>query len=312
MSGETLQVYFLGTAGALPTPTRNPPCIMIRRGSDTILFDCGEGAQQQMMRARCGFTINAIFVSHWHADHFLGIFGLVQTMSFNGRTEPLTIYGPEWVHEFVRTLRHVARFNLKFPMESVELTQGSWVRFDGYTVTAFAAKHGLPALGFILEEDPRPGRFNREQAIALGVPPGPLFGRLQRGETVTVKTEGGGCEVRPEQVMGSSRHGRKIVYTGDTRIIHHAIMDIANDADLLIHDATYDESEAARAAEFYHATAGQAGEAAAALNARTLVLVHTSSRYTDAQAHVSDAQKKFSGQILVPNDLEMIEVAFRD
>jgi len=312
MSGETLQVYFLGTAGALPTPTRNPPCIMIRRGSDTILFDCGEGAQQQMMRARCGFTINAIFVSHWHADHFLGIFGLVQTMSFNGRTEPLTIYGPDWVHEFVRTLRHVARFNLKFPMESVELTQGSWVRFDGYTVTAFAAKHGLPALGFILEEDSRPGRFNREQAIALGVPPGPLFGRLQRGETVTVKTEGGGCEVRPDQVMGSSRHGRKIVYTGDTRAIHHTILDIADNADLLIHDATYDESEAARAAEFYHATAGQAGEAAAALNARTLVLVHTSSRYTDAQAHVSDARKKFSGQILVPNDLEMIEVAFRD
>ena len=312
MSGETLQVYFLGTAGALPTPTRNPPCIMVRRGSDTLLFDCGEGAQQQMMRARCGFTINAIFVSHWHADHFLGIFGLVQTMSFNGRTEPLTIYGPEWVHEFVRTLRHVARFNLKFPMESVELTHGSWVRFDGYTITAFGANHGLPALGFILEEDPRPGRFNREGAIALGVPPGPLFGKLQRGETVTVKNGETVVEIRPEQVMGSSRPGRKIVYTGDTRAVHHAIMDIAHNADLLIHDATYDESETARATEFYHATAAQAGEAAAALNARTLVLIHTSSRYTDTQAHVSDAQKKFSGRILVPNDLEMVEVPFRD
>jgi ribonuclease Z len=285
---------------------------MVRRGSDTLLFDCGEGAQQQMMRARCGFTINAIFVSHWHADHFLGIFGLVQTMSFNGRTEPLTIYGPEWVHEFVRTLRHVARFNLKFPMESVELTHGSWVRFDGYTITAFGANHGLPALGFILEEDPRPGRFNREGAIALGVPPGPLFGRLQRGETVTVKNGETVVEIRPEQVMGSSRPGRKIVYTGDTRAVHHAIMDIAHNADLLIHDATYDESETARATEFYHATAAQAGEAAAALNARTLVLIHTSSRYTDTQAHVSDAQKKFSGRILVPNDLEMVEVPFRD
>jgi ribonuclease Z len=312
MSGETLQVYFLGTAGALPTPTRNPPCIMIRRGSDTLLFDCGEGAQQQMMRARCGFTINSIFVSHWHADHFLGIFGLVQTMSFNGRTEPLTIYGPEWVHEFVNTLRHVARFNLKFPMESVELANGSWVRFDGYTVTAFSAKHGLPALGFILEEDPRPGRFNRDQAITLGVPPGPLFGRLQRGESVTVGTGDARVEIKPEQVLGSPRPGRKIVYTGDTRAVHTTIMDIAHDADLIIHDATYDDSEAARAAEFYHATATQAGEAAAALNAGTLVLVHTSSRYTDVQAHVSDAQKKFSGRILVPHDLEMVEVAFRD
>ena len=312
MSGETLQVYFLGTAGALPTPSRNPPCIMVRRGSDTLLFDCGEGAQQQMMRARCGFTVNAIFVTHWHADHFLGIFGLVQTMSFNGRTEPLTIYGPEWVHEFVKTLRHVARFNLKFPMESIELAPGSWVRFEGYTVTAFAASHGMPTLGYILEEDPRPGRFDREQAIALGVPPGPLFGKLQRGETVTVKAGDSTMEVRPDQVMGPQRPGRKIVYTGDTRAIHETIADVAANADLLIHDATYDEAESARATEFYHATAAQAGEAATALNAGTLVLIHTSSRYPDAKTHVTEARSRYAGTIVVPNDLDMIEVPFRD
>lgn len=312
MSGETLHIHFLGTAGALPTPQRNPPCIMIRHGSDTLLFDCGEGAQQQMMRARCGFTINAIFITHWHADHFLGVFGLVQTMSFNGRTEPLTIYGPEWVHEFVKTLRLVARFNLKFPMESVELSHGSWVRFDGYTVHAFGVNHGIPALGFVLEEDPRPGRFNREQAIVLGVPPGPLFGRLQRGESVTVGSGNDLVEVHPDQVMGKSRPGRKIVYTGDTRAIPPAVMDAAHDADLLIHDSTYDETEAARAAEFYHATAAQAGEAASALSARALVLVHISSRYTDANAHISDARKKYSGTIIAPNDLDMLEVTFRD
>jgi ribonuclease Z len=312
LSGETLQVYFLGTAGALPTPMRNPPCIMIRRGSDTLLFDCGEGAQQQMMRSRCGFVVDAVFISHWHADHFLGLFGLVQTMSFNGRTEPLTVYGPEWVHECVTILRQVARFNLKFTLESVELAQGSWVRFDGYTVTAFAAKHGLPALGYILEEDPRPGRFNREKAIGLGVPPGPLFGRLQRGETITLGTADELREILPEQVMGVSRPGRKIVYTGDTRANYTAILPIARDADMLIHDATYDESEAERGAEFYHATAAQAGEAASFLNARILVLVHTSSRYPDAQAHIGDAGKKFSGSIIAPNDLDMIEVGFRD
>jgi ribonuclease Z len=312
MSGETLQVYFLGTAGALPTTQRNPPCIMIRRGSDTILFDCGEGAQQQMMRARCGFTVNAIFISHWHADHFLGIFGLVQTMSFNGRTEPLTIYGPEWVHEFVSILKTVARYNLKFPLEAVELANGSWVRFGGYTITAFAVSHGMPALGYILEEDPRPGRFNREQAIALGVPPGPLFGRLQRGEPVRVGNGDESREVRPDQVMGPARPGRKIVYTGDTRAVHSRIMDIARDADLLIHDSTYDESEADRGSEFYHATARQAGEAASALNARTLVLIHTSSRYMDAQAHISDAKSSFAGPVVAPDDLDMIEVPFRD
>ena len=312
MSGETLHVYFLGTAGALPTPVRNPPCIMIRRGSDTLLFDCGEGAQQQMMRSRCGFIVNAVFISHWHADHFLGLFGLVQTMSFNGRTEPLTIYGPEWVHEFVTILRQVARFNLKFSLESVELVQGSWVRFDGYTITAFAAKHGLPALGYILEEDPRPGRFNRDRAIELGVPPGPLFGRLQRGETVRLGTGDEIREIRPEQVMGVSRPGRKIVYTGDTRANYISIREIASNADILIHDATYDESEAERGAEFYHATAAQAGEAASFLNARILVLVHTSSRYPDAQAHISDAKKKFSGSVIAPDDLDMVEVGFRD
>ncbi|MCG7854024.1 MAG: MBL fold metallo-hydrolase, partial [Methanosarcinaceae archaeon] len=177
---------------------------------------------------------------------------------------------------------------------------------------AFAVSHGMPALGYSLEEDPRPGRFNREGAIALGVPPGPLFGRLQRGEAVTVTADGQKREVKPEDVLGESRPGRKIVYTGDTRAVHTSLGEVARNADLLIHDATYDESEATRAAEFYHATASQAGEAAAALSARTLVLVHISSRYIDTQAHVSDAKKKFSGNVVSPNDLDMIEVPFRD
>jgi ribonuclease Z len=285
---------------------------MIRRGTDTLLFDCGEGAQQQMMRARCGFTIDAIFVSHWHADHFLGIFGLVQTMSFNGRTEPLTIYGPVWVHEFVENVKKVSRFNLKFTLDSVELEEGSWVRFNGYTVTAFAASHGLPALGYVLEEDPRPGRFDRERAIELGVPTGPLFGRLQRGETVKIAKDGVEREVLPSDVMGEPRPGRKVVYTGDTRPIVPALVAHGKDADLLIHDATYDESEKARAAEFYHATAAQAGQAAAATGARTLVLTHISSRYTDISGHAAEAKAAFAGAIVVPDDLLMLDVTYRN
>jgi len=311
VSGETLHVHFLGTAGALPTPQRNPSCIMIRRGSDTLLFDCGEGAQQQMMRARTGFGVDAIFVTHWHADHFLGIFGLVQTLSFNGRTQPLTIYGPSWVHEFVTTLRHVGKFNCGFTIDSVELSDGSWIRFDGYTITAFSVSHGMPALGFVFEEDVRPGRFDRERAITLGVPAGPLFGRLQRGETITVENKGVQQVVQPSDVMGSPRPGRKVVYTGDTGPVPTRLVAVAQDADLLIHDATYDDSEAQRAAEFYHATAGQAGEAAAAASVRMLALIHVSSRYTSTEAHIADAKKRYSGTVIAPQDLDMIEVTFR-
>jgi ribonuclease Z len=312
MSGETLQVYFLGTAGALPTSVKNPPCIMVRRGTDTLLFDCGEGAQQQMMRARCGFTVDAIFVTHWHADHFLGIFGLVQTLSFNGRTAPLTIYGPLWVHEFAETLRLVSKGNLKFDLQSVELSQGSWVRFTGYTVTAFAASHGMPALGYVLEEDPRPGRFDRDHAVELGVPPGPLFGRLQRGETVTLKKDGREVVIQPSDVMGAPRKGRKVVYTGDTRLSSGPLAEYGSDPDLLIHDATYDETEVKRASEFYHATAAQAGEAATVVNAKILALVHISSRYTDPQDHIRDAKERFSGTVIAPKDLEMLEITYRD
>ena len=190
IAGETLHVHFLGTAGALPSPQRNPSCILIRRGSDTLLFDCGEGTQQQMMRARTGFTVDAVFVTHWHADHFLGIFGLVETLAFMGRTESLPIYGPSWVEEFVDLVQRINRHARGFTVTAHTLSHGSVVPFNGYTVRAFATHHGIPGLGYVMEEDERPGRFNREQAIALGVPPGPLFGRLQRGEEVRIVRDG--------------------------------------------------------------------------------------------------------------------------
>jgi ribonuclease Z len=260
---------------------------MIKRGSDTLLFDCGEGAQQQMMRARTGFLVDAIFITHWHADHFLGILGLIQTLSFMGREEPLPIYGPEWVHDCVTAIRQIS-------------------------VRAFNTIHGLPSLGYILEEDCRPGRFNREEAVLLGVPPGPLFGRLQRGETVCIVKEGSGIDIKPEDVMGPPRPGRKIVYTGDTRPIQNRIADIARNADLLIHDCTYDDHELERACEVYHSTAGEAGDVARHLNVKTLALVHISSRYTSTATHIRDAKKRFEGNVIAPSDLDMIEIPFRD
>jgi ribonuclease Z len=312
LTGETLHVHFLGTAGALPTPQRNLPCIMVRRGSDTLLFDCGEGAQQQMMRARTGFTVNAVFITHWHADHFLGTFGLAQTLSFMGRTEPLTLYGPPGIHEFAGMVSQLCRNTLRFPVESVEMRGGSAVRFGGYAVHAFATLHGIQSLGFVLVEDLRPGRFDRERAVALGVKPGPLFGRLQRGEAVRVTRDGEEVEVRPGDVMGPPREGRKICYTGDTRPIEDRIMDIARRADLLIHDATFDDRDRERAGEVHHSTAGEAGAAAAALDARILALVHISPRYTGTGGHIDDAKRRFSGEVIAPPDLTMLEIPFRD
>jgi len=312
VTGETLHVHFLGTAGALPTPQRNLPCIMIRRGPDTLLFDCGEGAQQQMMRARTGFTVDAVFITHWHADHFLGTFGLAQTLSFMGRDTPLTIYGPPGVHDFAGEVAQLCRNNVRFPVESVELRDGSVVPFGGYAVHAFATLHGIQSLGYLLVEDGRPGKFDRERAVALGVPPGPLFGRLQRGETVRVKRDGQEVEVHPGDVMGPPRAGRKVCYTGDTRPVADRIRALAEGMDLLIHDATFDDRDRDRAVEVHHSTAGEAGAAAAALGAKTLALVHISPRYTTTAGHVEDAKRSFSGEVIAPADLTMIEIPFRD
>ena len=313
IAGETLHVHFLGTAGSLPSPQRNPPCILIRRGSDTLLFDCGEGAQQQMMRAKTGFTIDAIFVTHWHADHFLGIFGIVETLGFMERTAPLPISGPPWVVEFVDLIQRINRHTRRFAVTAHPLEHGSIVPFNGYTVRAFATIHGIPGLGYILEEDERPGRFNRDHAIALGVPPGPLFGRLQRGETVRIVRDGVETEVRPGDVLGEPRPGRKVVYTGDTRPIQNqpGVAALIRGADLLIHDATFDDQESSRAREVLHATAGEAGEAAAALNARMLALVHISSRYASTANHIRDAKRQYEGDVILPADLTVLEIPFR-
>lgn len=313
IAGETLHVHFLGTAGSLPSPQRNPPCILIRRGSDTLLFDCGEGAQQQMMRAKTGFTIDAIFVTHWHADHFLGIFGIVETLGFMERTAPLPIYGPPWVVEFVDLIQRINRHTRGFAVTAHPLDHGSVVPFNGYTVRAFATIHGIPGLGYVLEEDERPGRFNRDHAIALGVPPGPLFGRLQRGETVRIVRDGVETEVRPGDVLGEPRPGRKVVYTGDTRPIQNLprVAAMIRDADLLIHDATFDDQESSRAREVLHTTAGEAGEAAAALNARMLALVHISSRYASTANHIRDAKRQYEGDVILPADLTVLEIPFR-
>jgi ribonuclease Z len=312
IAGETLQVFFLGTAGALPTTQRNPSCIMVKHGSSTLLFDCGEGAQQQMMRARTGFSVEGIFFTHWHADHFLGVFGLVQTLSFTGRTDPLTLYGPGGVEEFAALVRHVGKYTLNFPLKAVEVHHGTQVTFAGFSVRVFATNHGIPSFGYVFCEDIRPGRFDRDRAIALGLQPGPLFGRLQRGESVQIMKNGELWDIAPSDVMGPPRPGRKVIYTGDTRPVQEQIAAVAGEeADLLIHDATFEDSARERAVEVFHATAGEAGEVARMLRVHTLALVHISSRYTSNSTHCRDAEKQFSGTVIAPTDLTMLEIHLR-
>lgn len=312
IAGETLQVFFLGTSGALPTISRNLPCILVKWGSHDLLFDCGEGAQRQMMKARTGFSFESVFITHWHADHFLGIIGLLQTMSFSGREEPLTIFGPDIVHEMVHDMKQICRSRIKFPIESRRVRPGDTLSFEGYRVHAVSTDHGIPGVAYMFEEDMRPGRFNREGAINLGIRPGPLFGRLQRGESVVIIVNGEEKVITPDMVMGSSRPGRKIIYTGDTRPILPELSGICDRVDLLIHDATFDDSEMDRAREFMHSTAGEAGKVASSLNADRLALFHISTRYTSADQHLLDAKEWFSGDLVAPDDLVMLDIPFAD
>ena len=312
IAGETLFVYFLGTSGALPTVSRNLPAILLKWGSHDLLFDCGEGTQQQMMRARTGFGISEIFITHWHADHYLGIIGLLQTLTFNGRQEPLIIFGPDAVLEIVEDIKQLCRTKFSFPVSAVRVYPGQTYDFEGFAVAVCGADHGIPGVGYCFMEHPRPGRFNRETAIALGIKPGPLFGRLQRGEPVTIQVQGTERVIVPDQVLGPERPGRKILYTGDTKLNIPQIQTCGTGADLLIHDATFDNEQEERARDFNHATAGDAGICARELKVQRLALFHISSRYTSTALHKRDAASEFSGDILVPDDLYSIEIPFHD
>lgn len=303
-----LTVTFLGTAGSLPTPERSPSAVLINREGELILFDCGEGTQRQMMRAKTGMMrLDYIFITHHHADHILGIPGLLETMAFQGRKEPLTIVGPVRTAEVVDLFDRLCYYSRKFPVRALELEAGDTVRMDGCEVEAIRTVHSVPSIGYCLREDPRPGRFNRERAMELGVPPGPLFGRLQRGDAVA----GEGRVVRPEDVMGPSRPGRKVVYTGDSRPTPE-IEEASRGADLLIHDGSLGDEMGAWAVETMHSTAGEAAELAERAGVRKLVLTHISSRYSDDVGPLlADARRHFP-EVLVAEDLMKIEVKLRD
>lgn len=303
-----LNVTFLGTAGSLPTPERNPSAILINREGEMLLFDCGEGTQRQMMRARTGMMrLNYIFLTHLHADHILGIPGLLETMAFQGRTKPITIAGPIHTARLVECFKSVCYFSRNFEVIALELSPEDVVKMKGYQVRAIETRHSVPSLGYILEEDQRLGRFDRDAAVSLGVPPGPLFGRLQHGHEVAVE----GRVVQPQQVMGPSRPGRKVVYTGDTRPCW-SVEDAGRGADLLIHDSALASDMIEWAMETKHSTAKEAAELARRAGVRHLILTHISSRYSEDSSQLLNEARLIFEKTDVAEDLMSLEIRFKD
>lgn len=304
-----LRITFLGTGGSTPTPNRNPSAIAVNREGELLLFDCGEGAQQQMMRAKTGMKIAAIFITHFHADHVLGIPGLLQTMALQGREEPLEIYGPRYVDKFLAHLLALGYTGKGFEVKAIELRPGEVVRRQGYVVRTMKTVHNVLSIGYVLEEDLRPGRFNRERAIELGIKPGPLFARLQSGQSVFVDDR----EVRPAEVMGPPRPGRKVVITGDTRPCE-SVIEASRDADLLIHDGTLSEETRDYAIDYLHSTASEAAEVAKQAAVRHLILTHLSARYSDAEGarKLKDEASQVFANTEIASDLLTVEVSYRD
>jgi ribonuclease Z len=302
-----IRLTFLGTAASRPTVGRNVAGIAVQREGVLMLFDCGEGTQRQMMRYGTGFAVQTLFVTHLHHDHFLGITGLLRTMALQGRTDPIAIYGPRGSSRVLRAAVALGSDRLAFPCEVHEIGVGESVEGDGYRVEAFRVDHGVSAVGYALVEDERLGRFDVERARALGVPEGPLFGRLHRGETVEVE----GRRVSPEEVVGPPRAGRLVVYTGDTAPCAGTV-ERAHGADLLIHEATFGSDEEARATETFHSTATQAARVALDAGVKSLLLTHLSARYSDQPDPLEDEARSVFASTRVAYDGLVLEIAYPD
>jgi len=304
-----LSIRFLGTSASRPTVERGVSALALEREGETLLFDCGEGTQRQMMRYGVSFNFGDVFFSHFHTDHYLGIIGLLRTMALQGRTEPLRCWGPRGAARIIKKCESLGADRLTFPLEVTELSPGDAVKRREYAIHAIGAEHrGAVAVGWLVEEETRRGRFNPELARELGIPEGPLWGRIHRGEAVILPD---GRSVDPSQLVGATRPGRKLVITGDTRPCD-ATREAAREADLLVHESTFGDEESARAVETGHSTAREAATLARDAGVRRLVLTHLSARYTrDVSDLEREARSVFPHTTIARDGLE-IDVPFRD
>jgi ribonuclease Z len=299
-----LDLVFLGTSGSAPTARRAPSALLIRRGGERLLFDCGEGTQRQLLRSSVGLVdLREIFVTHFHADHYLGLPGMLKTFALRDRDLPLTVYGPPGLRDLFDALRRIFG-KLTYPVELVEVRAGDALERDGYQLRVFPVSHGVSAVGYALVERSRPGRFDLEAARTLGVPEGPQWGALQRGDSVTLAD---GRTVTPDAVLGPARPGRTVIYTGDTGP-SDIVRVLAEGADVLVHEATFLEEESERARDTMHSTAQQAAELARDAGVRLLALTHVSPRYLGPEV-VREAREIFP-QTVVPRDFDVVEVPF--
>ena len=302
-----LDVVFLGTAGSMPTARRAPSATLVRRGGERLLFDCGEGTQRQLLRSDVGLVdLQEIFLTHFHADHFLGLPGMLKTFALRGREEvPLTLYGPRGLDELMHVFRPIIG-RLPYQVAVVELAIGAVIPRDGYELRTFGVRHGRDALGYALVEEERPGRFDVAIADRLGIPFGPERGILQAGDPVML---GDGRVVAPDEVLGPARPGRKLVLTGDTAP-SDGVVEVALGADLLVHEATFCEDEAERARETEHSTALEAAKVARDAGVKLLALTHLSPRY--AAGDVEREARAVFADTVVPRDFDTIEIPFEE
>jgi ribonuclease Z len=301
-----LDLVFLGTSGSMPTAQRAPAALLLRRGGERLLFDCGEGTQRQLLRSSVGLIdVREIFLTHYHADHYLGLPGMLKTFAMRGREVPVTIYGPPGLRDLFDALRRIFG-KLTYTVELKELRPGDELIREDYRLRAFAVAHGVSAVGYALVEDERPGRFDVQAADALGVPVGPERGALQRGESVTLPD---GETITPDKVLGAARPGRKVVIAGDGGPAE-SVIEAARGADLLVHEATFCEEERERARETQHSTAHEAAGVARAAEVELLALTHLSNRYFGGEV-AREARTIFPNTV-VPRDFDTIDVRFQE
>jgi ribonuclease Z len=303
-----LSVTFLGTSAATPTIERNVAGLAVQREGETLLFDCGEGNQRQMMRFGVGFSFREIFFSHYHADHLLGVTGLLRTMGLQDRSAPVTLYGPKGAHRVLGAAIALGIERNKFPIDIVEIKPGDRLARDEYEIVVFETEHRADTVGYALVEHIRLGRFNPERARELGIPEGPLWGLLHKGKTVTLPD---GRMISPAELVGAPREGRRLVYTGDTRP-HLSVIEASRGADLLVHEATFGGDEMERAQETGHSTAAEAARVALEAGARRLVLTHISPRYSrDAAELLAEARSVFP-ETVIARDGMTVDVPYAD